>query len=123
MQSMTGKVKSVHVNFRIHAYKPGVGDVIYFPFSDTEPYPMSGPIIKLVPSKKNQSYCFYHCKLFSFPKWSRVVLLHGNTQKVPCRQRCLPGIIFIHSLVKWEQPKGALQRRFTTGEIPYYYYY
>ena len=31
---------------------PGVGDVIYFPLSDTEPYPMSGPIIKLVPSHK-----------------------------------------------------------------------
>ena len=52
MQSLTAKVKSVHVNFRIHAYKPGVGDVIYFPLSDTEPYPMSGPIIKLVPSQK-----------------------------------------------------------------------
>ena len=42
--------------------------------------------------------------------WSRIVHPHGNTQKVPCRRRCLPGITFIHcNLVKWEQPKGALQ--------------
>ena len=70
MQSLTGKVKSVHVNFRIHACKPGVGDVIYFTLSDTAPYPMSGPIIELVPRQKINPTVFstaMYCILFFSP--------------------------------------------------------
>ena len=68
MQSLTAKVKSVHVNFRIHACKPGVGDVIYFTLSDTAPYPMSGPIIELVPSQKKSILLFLalHCIAYYF---------------------------------------------------------
>ena len=83
MQSMTGKVKSVHVNFRIHVHKPGVGDVIYFTLSDTAPYPMSGPIIELVPSQKINPTVFstaMHCILFFSPTchFSQLILMSTN---------------------------------------------